>query len=189
MERERIREVGMKVSQLSLLGLVATFFMLHASPAIAGEFSAVVNGKSHHFNSSYDWNENNVGMGLEYRFESRSAWKTTVMANGFRDSTDNMSYMAGAGLYRRLFSTDSLAGFYVDAGLNGFLMTRDDVNEGNPFPGILPSICIGNDMVGLNLSYMPKWAIEKSTDSTFVDPTLSGILFIQIKVSVDQLLP
>lgn len=173
----------------SLLGIFAAVFAIYGSSAAAGEFSAIVNGKSHHFNSSYDWNEDNYGMGLEYEFSSRSAWKKLVMANGFRDSTDNMSYMMGAGLYRRLFGTERLAGFYVDAGLNAFLMTRDDVNDGNPFPGILPSISVGNEIGGLNISYMPKWAIEQSTNSTFVDPTLSGILFLQVKFSVDQFLP
>ena len=39
------------------------------------------------------------------------------MANGFRDSTNNMSYMAGAGLYRRIFESDKLAGFNIYAGL------------------------------------------------------------------------
>ncbi len=179
----------MKISKAKLAGLVAALVFVHASPVAANGFSAVVNGKSHHVNSSYDWNENNFGVGLEYQFDSYSAWKKIVMANGFRDSTDNMSYMAGAGLYRRLYETERLAGFYFDAGLSASLMTRDDVNGGNPFPGILPSISIGNDNVGLNLSYMPKQAIERSTGSRFVDPTLSGILFLQIKVSLDQLLP
>lgn len=176
-------------SKLVWLSLIAFFVVFQSSPATAGQFSAVVNGKSHHFNSSYDWNENNLGAGLEYQFDSQTAWKKIVMVNGFRDSADKMSYMAGAGLYRRLFATDRLAGFYVDAGLNAFLMTRDDVNNGNPFPGVLPSVVVGNGIVGLNLSYMPKWAVEKTTSSTFVDPTVSGILFLQVKVSVDQLLP
>ena len=177
------------ISRLVWIILIVIIVGFHASPAAAGQFSAVVNGKSYHFNSSYDWNEDNLGAGLEYQFDSQSAWRTVVMANGFRDSTDNISYMAGAGLYRRLFATDRLAGFYVDAGLNAFLMTRDDVNNGNPFPGILPSVVVGNGVVGLNLSYMPKWAVEQTTNSTFVDPTVSGILFLQVKVSVDQLLP
>ena len=111
------------------------------------------------------------------------------MANGFRDSTDNMSYMAGAGLHRRIFETDRLAGFYIYAGLNAFVMTRDDVNDSKPFPGILPSISIGNEKVGFNLSYLPRQAIEETTNSTLVDPTLSGVLFLQFKVSMDQLLP
>ena len=163
--------------------------VLSASPVLAGTLSAVVNGKSHHFNSTYDWNEDNYGFGVEHQFEQKSAWRTIAMANGFRDSTDNMSYMAGAGLHRRLYETHKLAGFYVYAGLNAFIMTRDDVNGSKPFPGILPSISIGNDKVGFNLTYMPKKAVEEATNSMMVDPTLSGILFLQFKVSMDQLLP
>ena len=163
--------------------------VLSASPVLAGTLSAVVNGKSHHFNSTYDWNEDNYGFGIEHQFEQKSAWRTIAMANGFRDSTDNMSYMAGAGLHRRLYETHKLAGFYVYAGLNAFIMTRDDVNGSKPFPGILPSISIGNDKVGFNLTYMPKKAVEETTNSMMVDPTLSGILFLQFKVRMDQLLP
>ena len=77
---------------------------------VAGKSFAVVNGYSQHFDSSYDWNENNYGFGLEHEFEQKSAWKKVVMANGFRDSTDNMSYMAGAGLHRRVFETEYLGG-------------------------------------------------------------------------------
>ena len=169
--------------------VVATLLSLSSAPAFAGKLSAVVNGKSYHFNSSYQWNENNYGFGVEHEFTQKSAWRKVAMANGFRDSTDNMSYMAGAGLHRRIYETDELAGFYIYAGLNAFLMTREDVNGNKPFPGILPSISIGNDKVGLNLTYMPKKAVEKTTNSGMVDPTLSGILFLQVKVSMDQLLP
>ena len=169
--------------------VVAALLMFSSSPAFAGKFNAVVNGKSYHFNSSYQWNENNYGFGVEHEFTQKSAWRKVAMANGFRDSTDNMSYMAGAGLHRRIYETDQLAGFYIYAGFNAFLMTREDVNGNKPFPGILPSISIGNDKVGLNLTYLPKKAVEQTTNSSMVDPTLSGILFLQFKVSMDQLLP
>ena len=179
----------MKTSNIKLVCLLATLVVLPTSPVFAGTFSAVVNGKSYHFNSTYDWNENNIGLGIEHEFDSTSAWRTTVMANGFRDSTDTMSYMAGGGLHRRLFETDRLSGFYVSAGLSAFMMTREDVNDSKPFPGILPSVSIGNDKVGFNLTYLPRAAVESTTSSTIVDPTISGILFIQFKVSLDQLLP
>ena len=179
----------MSKPNILLLSLFAILIALPASPAFAGKFSAVVNGKSYHVNSTYDWNENNIGLGLEHEFESISAWRTIVMANGFRDSTDNMTYMAGAGLHRRLFETDRLSGFYIYAGLNAFVMTRDDVENSKPFPGILPSVSIGNGKVGFNLTYLPKQAIEVTTQSNVVDPTISGILFVQFKVSLDQLLP
>jgi hypothetical protein len=170
------------------LATAALLLALSSSPAWAGKSHAIVNGKSYHFNSSYDWNEDNYGFGLEHEFEQTSPWKKVVMANGFRDSNDNMSYMAGAGLHRRIYETDKLAGFYVYAGINAFVMTRDDAGS-DPFPGILPSISVGNDKFGVNLTYLPKQAIETTTSSTVVDPTLSGVLFLQFKVSLDQLTP
>ncbi len=167
----------------------AVLLALSSSPAFAGKFNAVINGKSYHLNSSHEWNEFNYGFGVEHEFTQTSAWRKVAMVNAFRDSNDKMSYMAGAGLHRRIFETDELAGFYVYAGLNAFLMTRDDVNGNKPFPGILPSVSIGNDVVGLNVTYMPKKAIEMTTNCTTVDPTLSGIVFVQLKVGMDQLLP
>ena len=179
----------MKKGPSIYLIFAALLLCFSASPVFAGKFSAVVNGKSHHFNSSYEWNENNYGFGIEHQFEQASAWRTIAMANGFRDSTDNMSYMAGAGLQRRIYETDKLAGFYIYAGINAFVMTRDDVNGSKPFPGILPSVSVGNDKVGFNLTYLPRKAVEQTTNANIVDPTVTGILFLQFKVSMDQLLP
>ena len=68
-------------------------------------------------------------------------------------------------------------------------MTREDVDNSKPFPGILPSVSIGNEKVGFNLTYLPKQAVEITTNSEIVDPTISGILFLQFKVSLDQILP
>ena len=179
----------MKIRNLKLVGLFAILVVLQTSPAMAGDFSAVVNGKSYHLNSTHDWNENNLGLGIEHEFDSTSAWRTTVMANAFRDSTDTMSYMAGGGLHRRLFETERMSGFYVSAGLNAFVMTRADMADSRPFPGILPSVSIGNEKVGFNLTYLPRKAVEATTRSTIVDPTISGILFIQFKVSMDLFMP
>ena len=60
--------------------------------------------------------------------------------------------MAGFGLHRNLYQTDRLNGFYVDAGINAFVMTRKDVNDNRPFPGMLPSLTVGNEVVGVNLT-------------------------------------
>ena len=173
---------------LSLI-TAATVLILSAEPARAGESHVVINGYSHHVNSSYDWNENNLGIGFEYEFEQRSHWKKVAMANGFRDSSESMSYMLGAGLHRRMYETDKLSGFYIYAGLNAFMMTRDDTNGGNPFPGLLPSISLGNDLAGINLTYLPKTAVDKMTNARVVDPTLRGVLFVQLKLSIENILP
>lgn len=165
--------------------LLVMALLVSASTALAGEFSAVLNGRSIHLGSSQDWNENNLGLGMEYEFASESRWRTRLMANGFQDSDENMSYMAGGGLHRNLYETDRLRGFYVDAGLNAFLMTREDVDDGRPFPGILPSLTLGNRYVGMNLTYLPKQAVEKFTSARMQDESTSGIVFLQFKVSMN----
>lgn len=176
---------------LAAAGLVALAFCA-AGPcasAQAGGFSAVLNGRSIHIDASEDWNEDNVGLGLEYRFDSDSRWRKQLMVNGFRDSNEEMSYMAGAGLHRNLYFTERLDGFYVDAGINGFLMTRRSINDNRPFPGIVPSLSIGNRNVGVNLTYLPVGAIEKLLNARMSDDTVSGIFFLQFKVGVSLLLP
>ena len=158
-----------------------------ASPfptAVAGEFNAVFNGKSLHLGAQEEWNEDNYGLGLEYEFSSKSRWKPRLMANGFRDSNEQMSYMAGGGLHRTLYSTERFKGLYIDAGINAFLMTRQDINDNRPFPGILPSLTIGNDYLGMNVTYMPQKAVEEIYDNRMIDPSLSGIVFLQFKLAM-----
>jgi len=62
-------EKGFSIPTVAL----ALFLSLLASPALAGKYSAVVNGKSYHLNSRYQWNENNYGFGVEYEFTQKSA--------------------------------------------------------------------------------------------------------------------
>lgn len=171
------------------LALLALIVAVPYSTAQAGSFSAVLNGRSIHVDATEDWNEDNIGLGLEYQFAGDSRWKKQVMVNGFRDSNEDMSYMAGAGLRRNLYSTERLNGFYLDAGINAFLMTRRDINDNRPFPGVIPSLSIGNRDMGLNLTYLPVRAIEKLLDTRMTDDTVSGIFFLQFKVGVGLLLP
>ena len=169
--------------------ILGCLLSLLAPIAIAGELSAVLNGRSIHIGASEDWNEDNLGLGVEYQFASESRWKTIVMANGFRDSNRRMSYMAGAGLHRTLFDTHRLGDFHLDVGINAFFMTREDINGNRPFPGVLPSLTIGNRYAGINLTYVPAQAVEKLMDTRTVDESISGIVFLQFKVSASLLLP
>ncbi len=169
-----------------LLGCLLTVL---APASMAGEWSAILNGRSIHIGAAEDWNENNLGLGVEYQFASESRWKTILMANGFRDSNKSMSYMAGAGLHRTLFDTPRLGDFYVDIGINAFVMTREDVNDNRPFPGVLPSLTIGNRYAGINLTYLPAQAVEKLFETRMADESIDGILFVQFKVSVNKLFP
>lgn len=162
--------------------------LLSAQSVCAGELSTVINGRSFHLGASRDWNENNLGLGFEYAFEQRGHWKPLLMGNGFRDSADKMSYMAGGGLHRNLYSSSRFHGIYFDIGLNAFLMTRADVNRGRPFPGVLPSVTVGNDYAGINLTYMPGSAVERLTSARMSDRSIDGILFLQFKLNVSRLL-
>jgi hypothetical protein len=180
--------IGMKLIRTASLTLLTLIIALPLSLANAGEFSTVINGKSFHIGASQDWNEENYGLGLEYTFERDSRWKPRLMANGFRDSNEDMSYMVGGGLHRNLYATDRLKGFYVDAGINAFVMTRTDVNDNKPFPGALPSLTFGNRYVGINLSYMPKSIVEKMYDGQIVDESIRGIVFLQFKVNISQIM-
>ena len=179
----------MKRLNAARLTFLALLVVAPASSALAGNFSAVLNGRSIHVDATENWNEDNVGLGLEYQFATESRWKKRLMVNGFRDSTDNMSYMAGAGLHRTLFATDRLDGFYIDAGINAFMMTRRDVNDNRPFPGAVPSLSVGNRYMGFNLTYLPVKAVERMMDLRMMDDTVSGIFFLQFKVDISRLLP
>lgn len=177
---------GMRLSIATKVTLLVTLLSIAWSAAHAGEFSAVLNGKSFHLGASEDWNEENLGLGVEYEFASKSRWRKRLMANGFADSNEEMSYMVGAGLHRNLYETERLNGFYIDAGINAFLMTRKDVNDNKPFPGLLPSVTVGNDLVGLNLTYLPKKAVESFAESRVIDDSMSGVIFLQLKFNLSR---
>ena len=168
---------------ITIPAIVVSIVLLATPPSQAGQLSALVNGKSVHVGAIEDWNENNYGFGLEYEFESVSRWRWKIMANGFVDSVDNLSYMAGGGLHRRIWDTSRLHSLHIDIGLNAFLMTRDDVNDSRPFPGALPSLSIGNRYVGANLTYLPRKAVELMYQSDDVDRGITGIIFLQLKLN------
>lgn len=171
------------------LGLVISFVILPLSEATAGSLSAVINGKSYHIDSTYDWNEDNYGAGVEYAFNTETRWQKLVFANGFRDSNADMSYMAGGGLHYRVLTSDLLSGLYLDAGVNAFLMTRQDYKDNKPFPGILPSVTVGNRYMGFNFTYLPQQAIREMGDVRLADPTIRGVLFVQFKFDINAVLP
>ena len=180
---------AMKILIAARLTLLCLLSIIPFSSAIAGDFSAIINGKSYHVDATEEFNEDNLGLGLEYQFATDSRWKKQVMVNGFRDSNEDMSYMAGAGLQRTLFATDRLNGLYVDAGINAFVMTRTDVNDNRPFPGAVPRLSVGNRHMGLNLTYLPVKAVERMFDARVMDDNVTGIFFLQFKVGISQLLP
>ena len=172
---------AMTISLRNLFWVLTIFFCAYAGNAAAGQLDLVVSGRSYHVNSEYDWNENNYGLGLEYQFNSSSRWLWSVNANAFVDSRENMSYMAGGGLKRRLFRSERAAGYYFDVGLSAFVMSRADFNDYLPFPGILPTLSFGMKNVGMNLTYIPETIVRDIAQAKVLDPNVGGVFFLQFK--------
>jgi hypothetical protein len=145
-----------------------------------GSWDVVLNGRSHHINAAHQWNEDNYGLGFEREFASTSPWIKVALGNTFMDSMNNPSYMAGGGLKRRfrLHSDD----FYVDLGGIAFLMAREQVNDDKPFPGLLPAATFGFKRVALNLTYLPESVVNSVTNSHRYDPSMKGVVFLQLKL-------
>jgi hypothetical protein len=145
------------------------------------DWDVVLNGRAVHMNADGDWNEDNWGLGIEREFSSStSRWVKVALANGFKDSMGNPSYMAGGGIKRRFGFGSS--DFYVDVGGIGFLMTRENVNNDQPFPGVLPAATFGFKRFALNLTYMPESVVDRVTNSKKYDPSMEGVFFLQFKL-------
>jgi hypothetical protein len=146
-----------------------------------GSWDIVLNGHSVHVNAEREWNEDNWGLGIEHEFTGEGRWVKVALANGFKDSAGEPSYMAGGGLKRRfrMFSDHA----YFDVGFIGFLMTREDVNHNQPFPGVLPALTFGAKRIAINVTYLPEAAVDRVTSAQLVDPNMKGVFFIQLKLN------
>ena len=103
----------------ALCALTLAASAMTVSPAYAqSNWDVVLNGRAVHINSSHDWNDDNWGLGVEREFNADGRWVKVALANGFRDSADEPSYMAGGGLKRRFRLFDDR--FYVDLGMMAF---------------------------------------------------------------------
>ena len=119
-------------------------------------------------------------LGIEREFDTSSRWVKVALANGLKDSFGEPSYFAGGGVKRRfhLRSND----LYFDVGVIGFVMTREDVNHNQPFPGLLPAMTVGNKRVALNVTYMPEFIYDAVIKGRLIDPEMNGVLFLQLKL-------
>jgi hypothetical protein len=164
-----------------LVGAILVLAAHGAAAQSSGTWDIVVNGRSVHVNAAHEWNEDNWGLGLEREFATTSPWVKVALANGFKDSMGNLSYMAGGGIKRRFYVRSN--DFYVDLGGVAFVMTRQDVNHNEPFPGVLPAATFGFKRIALNLTYMPESVVDRVTNSKKYDPSMEGVFFVQLKLN------
>lgn len=160
----------------ALPALVLAFAVgLTATAATADEWNLLINGKALHLGSpaGSNLNEKNWGLGIQYDWErANDKWRPFATVSEFRDSNNNTSYYAGGGAMYR-FQFDSA---HVDVGAIGFLMTRKDYRNNEPFPGVLPALSVGTKHVALNITYVPK-----------VEPKSVPLWFFQLKINLSSL--
>ena len=153
--------------------ILMTFAFLQ--PAMADELHVIVNGKSIHLiNGNY--NEANWGLGVNYDFAASDNWVSFLYTSYFKDSNSQMSKYAGGGIKRRcLLEGQDAAGWHVDAGVIGFLMTREDFKNNQPFFGALPFVAVGKGRFTLNATYIPA-----------VSPKHVSLFFFQVMIRVAE---
>lgn len=169
--------------------LIALILLALPGMAAAERFSLVLNGKSIHVDSEYDWNEVNSGLGFEYEFQRRGPWVVKALASQFEDSNRNNSVMTGVGLSRRVVGASRDSRFYVDAGLVAFAMAREARGERRVLPGVLPALSFGTRNFGINVTYIPELAARKMSRAHQYDPGMGGIVFMQARISMNLLTP
>lgn len=170
-------------SRMTRLAAISVLALGLFGTAEAGDWDIVLNGRSIHVDGDRDWNESNWGLGVEHEFNPEERWVKLVLGNGFLDSDDEMSYMGGGGIKRRFRLPLGQRRVHVDLGAIGFVMTRHDVNNSEPFPGILPALSVGTRQFAVNLTYLPGRYAERMAGARTADPNLDGILFLQFKIN------
>jgi len=164
-----------RIIWLSSVFVLAAFL---SRPAMAEEWSLILNGKAIHLQNpaGSNYNESNWGFGAQYDFAAlRGSWVPFAMASWFIDSNENPSYYAGGGMAKRFDFGPQKLGLHADVGVVGFVMQREDFRGDLPFVGVLPVMTIGAGRVAVNMTYIPK-----------TDPKGVEILFFQLKIGLGQ---
>jgi len=172
-----LRSASISIFNITLL----LFAICFEDEAHAEGMSLLINGKSFHKEQPKGkrFNENNWGIGAQYELAPyKEKWRPYLTISGFQDSYKRNSFYAGGGMLRR-FSLDKIKkGWHFDAGFIGFIMTRKDYHNRKPFLGALPAFSLGTEKVSINASYVPK-----------VEPKMVPLWFLQLKISLDSLIP
>lgn len=154
--------------------LVCVLLLSLASAAHADQFTLAesqplhefwLNGGfySHHFQTDKGLNNNNYGLGLEYRYSTTSA----LTAGQFYNSDRQTSHYAG--WYWQPVAIGSLRLGGVIGGFDGYPKMRN----GGWFPAVIPVASIEYQRVGMNIAVVP----------TYRD-RLYGAISLQLKVKL-----
>lgn len=177
MENKRIYHEKLPI-MVAFAALLLISIVGDIRPAQAQGLSLIINGKSIHIDppATSNFNEKNWGLGVQYDLAPvQEHWIPFLSASGFSDSNRQRSYYAGGGIARRFSMTSIHKDLHLDAGIIGFVMTRKDYNNNDPFTGALPVISVGTERVAVNITYIPR-----------VHPKIVPLWFFQLKISLEN---
>jgi hypothetical protein len=100
---------------------------------------------SYHFQKDQNLNNNNWGVGLEYRFNTVAS----ATIGNFKNSDNGHSSYAG--IYYQPIAIGPIKLGVVAGGFNGYQST----NNGGWFPAVLPAITIEEGRFGANVFFIP----------------------------------
>lgn len=100
---------------------------------------------SYHYDKSQNFNNNNIGFGVEYRFSSVASF--TI--GGFKNSDSTHSNYVG--IYWQPIALGPINIGLVGGGFNGYQAT----NNGGWFPAIFPALTVEGRWVGANIFFIP----------------------------------
>lgn len=119
------------------------------------------------------YNEDNTGYGLLYEFDKRKNVIPYVTFGKYIDSFDTDATYLSAGASKRIILSRQLDNLHFEFGGALTLIKSTSYREGRPILTFMPVLSLATDMVGLNLSYIPK-----------INNTTTHVFFIQMKVSL-----
>lgn len=121
--------------------------------AQASEWSLQLNGRAIHYSDDdQDLNENNLGLGVQYAWESQGlADYNFYTAGTLINSLDDRSWYAGGGKLWRLVDSQTK----LDVGFVAGLATYPSADP-SIFPAILPMASFGTEKIAMNIIYIPK---------------------------------
>ena len=158
-----------------MVWLLGAAFLLVDGVAAAqssGTWDVVVNGRSVHVNAAHEWDEDLGRDRARVRHdEPLGQGRTRQRLQGQHGE----SVLYGRRRHQTPFHVRS-DDFYVDLGGVAFVMTRQDVNHNEPFPGVLPAATFGFKRIALNLTYMPESVVDRVTNSKKYDPSMEGVV-------------
>jgi hypothetical protein len=118
---------------------------------------------SYHYDKSQNFNNNNIGIGAEYRFSTVAS----LTVGGFKNSDSSHSNYAG--IYWQPIAVGPVNIGIVGGGFNGYSST----NNGGWFPAIFPAATIEGKWVGANLFFIPT-----------VGDRVHGAISLQLKLKI-----